>query len=691
MNISLHFIAQKPQFASILCSVFLKKLLSLLAEIMCTHAKALFASLKSKLIVTMFIKKLDIFILKKFLLVFMAAFFITLFVFMMQFTWRYVDELIGKGLTLDVLGQFFWYMGITMVPTSLPLAVLLASLITFGNMAEQLELLAMKAAGVPLIRIMRPILLVVVMLTATSFVFQNDMAPTAQISMRQLLFSMKQTSPALEIPEGQFYNGVPNVNLYVQKKNAATGMLYDVIIYKTDRGFDRAQIVLADSGRMEMSANKMHLILDLWQGEQFENLQGQNAMGLQKAASVPYDRETFGYKRFIIDFDANFSLMDAEALRDMPSTKNMAEIEASVDSLNCLMDSLGNSYYESMRRTHLRQPTLLSRDTAKYAKAVASIANFDSILAKETHRKVANAIKGAQSQVQSYMFDLDWKAENIEYNERNVRRHWIEWHQKLAMSLACLCFFFIGAPLGAIIGKGGLGMPAVVSVLIFIAYYIVNTAGMKTAREGSIAVVVGMWISTVILVPCGFYLTFMANRDSVVFNKDAYLNFFRRLLGLRTKRTIHKKEVILYDPDYEKLITEAQALSEAFLYYRERKKLYRAPNYIHLFFRRRVDHTIDDLNNRLEAFIEELSNTRNMRILRELNKLPIIYVTAHTHPFSRKRYNIPVGICFPLGILVWNRIWRFRLRLMRDIKQIAKRMDRLQGLMEEEMKNPTRR
>lgn len=637
------------------------------------------------------IKKLDIFILKKFVLVFLAAFFITLFVFMMQFTWRYVDELIGKGLTLDVLGQFFWYMGITMVPTSLPLAVLLASLITFGNMAEQLELLAMKAAGVPLIRIMRPIGIVVVMLTATSFVFQNNMAPSAQISMRQLLISMKQTSPALEIPEGQFYNGVPNVNLYVQKKNAATGMLYDIIIYKTDRGFDRAQIVLADSGRMEMSANKMHLILDLWQGEQFENLQGQNAMGLQKAASVPYDRETFGYKRFIIDFDANFSLMDAEALRDMPSTKNMAEIETSVDSLKHLMDSLATSYYESMRRTHLRQPTLNKRDTARFAKAVANVAHFDSILVKETRRKVANAVKGAQSQVQSYMFDLDWKAETIAYYEHHVRRHWIEWHQKIAMSLACLFFFFIGAPLGAIIGKGGLGMPAVVSVLIFIAYYVINTAGMKTAREGSIAVVVGMWISTVILVPCGFYLTFMANRDSVVFNKDAYLNFFRRLLGLRTKRTIHKKEVILYDPDYEKLIAEAQALSEAFLFYRERKKLYRAPNYIHLFFRRRVDHTIDDLNNRLEAFIEELSNTRNMRILRELNKLPIIYVTAHTHPFSRKRYNIPVGVCFPLGILVWNRIWRFRLRLMRDIKQIAKRMDRLQGLMAEEMKNPTRR
>jgi lipopolysaccharide export system permease protein len=633
----------------------------------------------------MLIKKLDLFILKKFFLVFLAAFFITLFVFMMQFTWRYVDELIGKGLTLDILGQFFWYMGITMVPTSLPLAVLLASLITFGNMAEQLELLAMKAAGVPLLRIMRPILLVVIVLTGVSFIFQNSIAPAAQISMRQLLFSMKQSSPALEIPEGQFYNGVPNVNLYVQKKDAASGMLYDVIIYKTDRGFDRAQIVLADSGRMEMSADKMHLLLELWQGEQFENLQGQSALGLQKSASVPYDRETFAYKKFIIDFDANFSLTDAEALRNMPSTKDMTQIEQDVDSLQHMMDSLGNQYYTTLRRNYLRQPEIRQRDSVRYLQAVAQVENIDSILARENKRKLSNALQSARDQVQSYMFDLDWKAEKIEYEERNVRRHWIEWHQKMAMSLACLCFLFIGAPLGAIIGKGGLGMPAIVSVLIFILYYIINTAGMKMAREGAIAIVVGMWISTVILVPCGFYLTFMANRDSVVFNKDAYIQFFKKIFGLRTKRTIHKKEVILYEPNYEQLITEVAALSQAFQYYRERKKLYRAPNYIHLFFRRRIDHTVEELSNRLENVVEELSNTRNIRILREINKLPIIYVTAHTHPFARKRYNILVGVCLPLGLLMWIRIWRFRLRLMSDIKQIVKRMDRLHGLIEEEL------
>ena len=631
------------------------------------------------------IKKLDLFILKKFLLVFAASFCITLFVFMMQFTWRYVDELIGKGLTLDILAQFYWYMGITLMPQSLPLAVLLASLITFGNMAEQLELLAMKAAGVPLLRIMQPILIVVLLLTGTSFYFQNKAAPEAQISMRQLLISMKQTSPVLEIPEGQFYNGIPNVNVYVQQKVPETGMLYDVTIYKTDRGFDRAQIVLADSGRLEMSADKLHLFLELWQGEQYESLQGQNALGLQQSAKNPFDHESFDYKKFIIDFDANFSLMDAEALRNMAETKNMQQIEESVDSMNLVMDSLGTTYYDNMRRAYLRNPEVLRRDSAKLLAAIEHVVHFDSLLAKETHRKISNAIQGARNSVQSYIFDLDWKAKTIEQNEGLVRRHWLEWHKKMALALSCLLFFFIGAPLGAIIGKGGLGMPAIVSVLIFIAYFIVDTATFKMARDGSIAIWLGTWVSPIVLLPCGAYLTIMANRDSVVFNKDAYVLFFRRLFGIRTKRNLWKKEVVIYDPDYESLYTEVVRLSEEFQFYRERKKLYRAPNYKHIFFRRRVDHTMEDLNERLEAVVEQLSNSRNQQILREINKLPQIYVYAHTHPFARKRYNILVGVCLPVGFLMWLRIWRFRLRLMKDIKQIVKRMNRLHGLIGQEL------
>ena len=193
------------------------------------------------------LKRIDSFILSKFLQLFAAAFFVCLFVFMMQFTWRYVDDLVGKGLTLDVLARFFWYMGLTLVPQALPLAFLLASLITFGNMGENLELLSMKAAGIPLMRVMRPIILLTFAMAGLSFYFQNTTSPQAQRSLRQLLLSMRESQPAVEIPEGIFYNGVPNVNLYVEKKNALTGMLYQVIIYKTDQGFDKAQIVIADS------------------------------------------------------------------------------------------------------------------------------------------------------------------------------------------------------------------------------------------------------------------------------------------------------------------------------------------------------------------------------------------------------------------------------------------------------------
>ena len=244
------------------------------------------------------VKKLDRFVLGNFLLIFSGSFFITLFVLMMQFTWRYVDEIVGKGITMDILGQFYWYMAITMVPMALPLAVLLASLISFGNMGERLELLAMKAAGVSLLRIMRPLAVLVVGLAAISFYFQNRAALDAQKNLTSLLWSLRETSPALEIPEGVFYGKINNFSLYVERKDVATGKLYNIMIYKTDQGFDKAQIVVADSGRLEVTNDKEHLIFDIWNGEQFENLQAGGAQAALNTKGVPYDRETFEYKRF---------------------------------------------------------------------------------------------------------------------------------------------------------------------------------------------------------------------------------------------------------------------------------------------------------------------------------------------------------------------------------------------------------
>ena len=456
----------------------------------------------------MVLKKLDKFILKKFLQMFVGAFFVCQFVFMMQFTWRYVDELIGKGLTLDLLAKFFYYMAITLVPQALPLSVLLAALITFGNMGESLELLSMKAAGIPLKRIMRPVGVVALMLVGLSFYFQNVASPHAQVSLNALLFSMKQSSPAVEIPEGVFYSGVPNVNLYVQKKNAQNGMLYQLIIYKTDQGFDRAQIVLADSGRMEMSKDKMHLTLSLWNGEQFENLQSSNFSALN-SASVPYDRETFDFKHLIIDFDSNFNLMDTDMLRGMASAKNMSQIVSSVDTMQMQLDTIGLTTYDEVKHYFNARPD----------KSVKG-ENWDSICENLPADKLIGARNLAKANIQQQLFDYEWRSEVSAGYMYDIRRHWIEWHQKMTFSLACLFFFLIGAPLGAIIRKGGLGMPTVISVLIFIIYYIINTSGMKMGRSGSIPVWIGMWASTAILAPAGIWLTYKSNKDSIMFNID---------------------------------------------------------------------------------------------------------------------------------------------------------------------------
>lgn len=624
------------------------------------------------------IKKLDLYILKKFLPLFFGAFFICLFVFMMQFTWRYIDELIGKGLSLDILGQFFWYMGITLIPMSLPLAILLASLITFGNMGEQLELLSMKAAGVPLVRIMRPILMLVIVFTGMSFYFQNKTAPDAQISLRTLLFSMKQAQPAVEIPEGVFYNEIPNLNLYVQRKNAETGMLYQTIIYKTDQGFDRAQIVLADSGRLEMTADKLHLRLDLWNGEQFENLQSQG-MSMMQSANVPFDRETFAYKRFLIDFDSNFAMMDKNMLRDMPQAKSMWEIEASVDSMNAELDSIGKIYYRDVSQRWFDK-RIMSKKIAAALRAAKPLP-FDSILARTSPFDVRTARQMALNTVRSVNSELEWKSLAAQTGDNQIRRHWVEWHQKMTLSLACLLFFFIGAPLGAIIRKGGLGLPAVISVLIFIFYYIINTSGMKMARDGSWNMVYGMWISSVVLLPFGVFLTYKANKDSVVFNAEMYLNFFRALLGLRTSRHLNRKEVIIHDPDYARMSEQLDALRDDCREYARDSRLKSAPSYVDVFFRHNTDHHVEEIGGHLETIVEELSNAKDPRIVSMLNSFPVVYVHAHTSPFEGNRANKIAGVFFPLGFVLWCRIWRFRFRLLRDMKQITETCERLSPLL----------
>ena len=615
-----------------------------------------------------FIKKIDIFVFNAYSLLFVGTFFICLFIFMMQFMWRYVDELIGKGLTLDVLAHFFYYAGLTLIPMSLPLAILLASLITFGNLGERFELLSMKAAGIPLIRILQPIIIFNILLCIGSFYFQNVTGPEAQKKFYTLIYSMKQKSPELEIPEGIFYSEIPGYNIFVEKKGKENGMLYGVMIYSTTDGYEDAQIVLADSAELKTTADEKHLMLTMYAGERFRNMQAQGNM--MARANVPYMRETFIQETDLIPFDNNFNMMDANVFSGSAQTKNLREIETGLDSLAHKSDSIGRSLFAYLQNTtYRRKVNIASQDSAKIARQTL---NFDTLYSQLTVSQQQSILRNAMQKSTVATNEYEFRGLISKDIDQSTRTHWVEWHKKFTLSLACLFFFFIGAPLGAIIRKGGLGVPVVISVTIFIFYYIINVSGEKMAKSGEWVPWFGEWLSSMVLCPIGIFLTYKANKDSAVFNIEAYINVIRKILGLRISRHIARKEVIIHDPDYPVVKTELMALSQEWQAYAQKSRLRLPPNYLHIFFHNIDDHEVISLSRKMENLITILSNSRDAAILDALNKLPIVSTHAHTRPFHNYKWNMVLGIIFPVGIFFYFRIWRYRLRLYKDIQQIKK-------------------
>ena len=614
------------------------------------------------------VKKLDKFIARQFGLLFVGTFFICQFILMMQFLWKYVDELIGKGLSMDVLAQFFWYMSLMLVPQALPLAILLSSLITFGNLGESSELTAIKAAGISLMQAFRSLIVIVIFISFGSFYFQNVIGPNANMSFSRLLLSMKQKSPELEIPEGVFYDGIPGCNLYVQKKDLETGKLYGIMIYKMTDSYEDAAIILADSGMLQSTAEKKHLQLTLYSGEWFENMKSQQVM---RGAGVPYRRETFVSKRILLDFDSDFDMADASALSNNAKGKSVRQINLDIDSLNHVYDSVGRVFYNDAMLRYYPSPKISKTDSLRAVKmASTNTFSFDSIYGRMGADAKLDAVNSALGQVRSEMSDLDFKGMMTADGDRLIRQHKIEAINKFSVALQCLLFFFIGAPLGAIIRKGGLGVPVIISVLVFIVFFIFDNSGYRMARGGMWTIWFGKTIALVVLTPLAVFFTYKANNDSVVFNIDFYRNFFMKLLGLRIKRAVYRKDVIINDPDYagdaDKL---AQINSEIDNYVREHNLLM-APNVVKVFFKYTPDHVIEHVNTQMEAVIEDLSNTRDKVILGCLNEYPFMAVKAHTRPFERKWLNITAAILVPIGVFLYLRMWRFRLRLLRDLKVV---------------------
>ena len=614
------------------------------------------------------IKKLDIFIAKQFGLLFVGTFFICQFVLMMQFVWRYVDELIGKGLSVEILAQFFWNMALMLVPQALPLAILLSSLITFGNLGESYELTAIKSAGISLMQSFRSLIAITLVVCGVSFYFQNNIGPEANMKLSQLLISMKQKSPELMIPEGIFYDGIPNCNIYVQKKNVETGKLYGMMIYRMTGSYEDQAIILADSGMMQTTAEKKHLLLTLWSGEWFENMQSSE---FGNSASVPYRRESFVAKQIVLDFDGDFNMQDAASLANNAKGKGLRQIFHDMDSINQVYDSIGRSYYDDAKRVYFYNASLNKADSLNAVKmAKADKTNFDSLFGKKSVDVQKNAVNDALNSVQGRVSDLEFRSMITSDGDRLLRMHEIEAINKFTLALQCLLFFFIGAPLGAIIRKGGLGYPILISVLVFIVYYILDNSGYRMARGGMWTVWFGKGLAPVALTPIAIFVTYKANKDSMVFNADLYKEFFMRLLGLRLKRHVFAKEVIINDPDYANDAITLKQMNADIDAYSKEHRLVSAPNIIDVFFKYKKDNEIERISEILESVIEDLANTKDKILLHEMNKYPILATKAHTRPFEYKWLNIIAGVLVPVGAVLYIRMWVFRLRLYRDLRQI---------------------
>ncbi len=582
---------------------------------------------------------------------------------------------------MDVLAQFFFYMALTLVPMALPMSILLTSLLTFGNMAEQLELTALKSAGIPLIRIMRPLIITAAMLMCVSFYFQNNISPKAQTEMARMLYSMKNTSPALEIPEGIFYNGIPNINLYVERKDADTGMLYGVIIYKIDNGIEKAQIVVSDSAKLETTADKHFLKLSVYNGEQFENLSASTNNLLSKS-QVPYDRETFQYKTLLIDFDSDFDLMSAEDLKNTADTKPLDQLKADADSMTHLYDSLGCNNYVELAPRYLQTGYLTPADSA-LAATMARHLDIDTLISNLPQDRRLRMLQTASSTVGSMLVELEWRTPVSHDGYYMIRRHQIKWHDKFTSALACLFFFFIGAPLGAIIGKGGLGVSTIVSVLIFIIYYIISISGMKLARDGTWNIVYGMWIATCIMTPIGVFLTYKSNHDSTILNVDYYKHLILHALGYRPKRSYELKEVIIDDPDYQSAADSLRDTTQRLRELDREQRLSQLPSYIRLFFAKRPDNQLPAILDQMEQTIVALSDSDAARLVYKLNDYPTPYRRSHLSPTPRPWLNKLLGIIFPIGLCVWIRTAIFRRKLHRDIETISETSKQITARIEQ--------
>ncbi|NOG58256.1 MAG: YjgP/YjgQ family permease [Bacteroidetes bacterium] len=472
------------------------------------------------------------FLLKSFASPFVATFFICVFILLMQFVWKHIDDMVGKGLEWSVIAQLLLYVAASLVPMALPLAILLSSLMTFGNLGENYELVAFKSAGVSLKRILRPLAIVAILLSVVAFLFSNYWLPVANLKSKSLLYDVKEQKPTMDIKPGIFSSELDDFTIRVRDKKVINEVerLYDVMIYDHRGGKGNRSVIIAEEGILTLSPDKRFIELRLFNGVNYDE-------GTDNSNQKKYPLSTTKFKEDLFRIDrSEFTLnrTDEDLFKNNYKMLNISQLSRNIDTLEIIKAEHLKNYKEGLKLSYFLYS--LTEIQSDHVNEVSGPVSFDDFFDKmsmvqkqQSLITAANLSRNSKSRVESMVND-------IKDRDRYIRNHEIEWHKKLSLSFACFLLFLIGAPLGAIIRKGGLGMPLVVSVLFFLIFHILSITGEKMAAEGAIPVFKGMWLSTMVLLPVGIFFTLKATSDSALFNIDAQKSKLMRLFSKKDKK-----------------------------------------------------------------------------------------------------------------------------------------------------------
>ncbi len=471
------------------------------------------------------IKKLDKLIIGAFIGPFIATFFITLFVLVLQFFWLYIDDIVGKGLDLFTIARFILYVCATLVPLALPLAVLLSSIMTFGNLGETFELVAIKSAGIPLLRFMRPLFITSLVICGIAYLFNNYIIPVAQLKMQTLKYDIIVSKPAFDIREGVFYDKIDGYIIKIGKKEKDGSTIRDILIFQHNYTLLQDFATVAESGKMTISPDKKFLEFNLKNGWNYQ------VKGPRNSINTELIRMGFVEYKKVFDLSSfKLNKTDDSAFKNNYQMLNMRQLGTTIDSIK---HTTGAYSKQSLGTFKSVLRTLTYLDSPWKAQAlVLKTDTFQNILPDSAKRPVLERVFNTINNLKSN-FDLSSIA--YENDRANLRLHQMAWHEKITMSIACLVLFLIGAPLGSIIRKGGIGMPLIFAVIFFVIFFLLNNFGRKFVKEDVMQPIAGMWMATYTLLPLGIFLTYKAMNDSQLFNKEFYYRFFRKFRASRKK------------------------------------------------------------------------------------------------------------------------------------------------------------